>query len=326
MGKPTGAASPLRTVSWLIDWFLKNDVKMQSPVARKERDRLLRKFCAFKTSDGRLLGACSIEQLLGADLVEWLNSGAPKAQWTRRRWCSTVKRPFNEAARLGLIGHSPLQRVSERRGDRGRDLTWDEYRALLRLATPEMRRVLLFLRWSGCRPGELREMEWSQVNFALRQIVKRKHKTVHATKDGEARVIPLCARLVRLLTWLKRRGAHGRWVFVNRFKGPWTTDALCKHIRKIRAKVGLPSDVKLYGCRHAWCTGAIIAGVDLPTVAEIAGHKSILTTQTYIHVAGKKDHIKQAVEKAVQFEGAKAPAGTDAAKLLEMVQQFLLNR
>ncbi|HBI44461.1 MAG TPA: hypothetical protein DDY78_16650 [Planctomycetales bacterium] len=325
---PYAGDKSARTVGCVIDWFLKNDLKVHSLEARRERVRILGLFRCFRNSDGRLMGDSPTDAVIGADLVEFLNRQMGHGQWTRRRWCGTIKRPFNEAAKLGLIARSPFQAVTEKRGGRGRDLSWAEFRSLLRVASPTMRRVLLFLRWSGARPEELRTLEWPHIDFAARRIVKRLHKTVHAGTEPRPRVIQLNSHLIRLLLWIKRNHPHGgRWVFVNSFGGQWRTHAICKNIRHYREKAGLPGDVKLYGCRHAFCTEAILNGLDLATVAELAGHRSIVTTQTYLHLAGKTDHLQSAIERAVNFGGA-GGLGLDvepgeAAKLMELLQRML---
>jgi hypothetical protein len=88
-----------------------------------------------------------------------------KSQWTRRRVYLTIRRPFMQAEKLGLIDHMPFRGISERPGGRGRDLTPLEFRTLLREATPELKRVLMFMRLTGCRPGGVKEMLWQEVNL-----------------------------------------------------------------------------------------------------------------------------------------------------------------
>ncbi len=311
----------VRTVACVIDWFLVHDRAMRSHEAKAERARILGLFKAFVNSDGRQLGSLFTGDCRGADLVEFLNRDN-LAQWTRRRWCSTVKRPFREAARLGLISHSPFAAVTERRGGRGRDITWDEYRCLLRLACPPMRRVLLFLRFSGARPEELRTLDWPHVDFALRQIVKREHKTAHTQSEPAPRVIPLNGPMVRLLLWLRRRRKDGDAVFLNSFGRRWTTQALCKQIWRLRKKIGLPAGVKLYGCRHAFITEAILNGVDVALVQQLAGHANISTTQIYLHLAGKNDHLAVAMARAVRF-GGPAAANDEQQQLIEALLAVL---
>jgi integrase len=302
------AAQPRRTVTWVIDWFLKNDTKMQNREARKERARVLGLFCAHRNTDGRPVGDAFTDECIGADLVEFLSAhpGA-KARWTRKRWIATIKRPFNFAARLGLIPGCPFSGVTAPKGKRGRDVSPEEFQAMLREATPAFRRVLIFLRWSGARPAELRALEWPQVRELASAIVQGEHKTSTTLTDARPRRIQLNRVLLKLLAWIKRRSV-GKFVFVNHFGGVWTTRALCKNLEGIRTRANLDPSVKNYGCRHAYATGAILNGVDVATLAELMGHASVITTQWYLHLAGKSDHLQAAAERAVQGRG-RSPKG-----------------
>lgn len=282
-----------KTVAEVIAWFLANDTRMQSVEARKERARVLGLFV------GRY-GARPVSEMIGADLVEFLNAHPGcAARWTRKRWIATVKRPFNYAARLGLIPGCPFAGVSAPKGRRGRDVSPAEFQAMLRAATPAFRRVLIFLRWSGARPGELRALEWSQVRELARAIVQGEHKTADTLTDSRPRRIQLNRVLVKLLAWIRRHQPKGGPVFRNSYGGRWLTHALCKNLATIRRKAGLDASVKNYGCRHAYATGAILNGVDIATLAELLGHASIKTTEWYLHLAGKSDHLAMASERAV---------------------------
>lgn len=348
-----------RTVAEVIAWYLKNDTNVTSVAGKVERTRLLCLFCEFTNSEGRLLGTSYVDECTGADLGEFINEKlAGKSQWSRRRWAVTCQTPFNVAVRLGLIDSTPFKGISERSGERGRDITWLEFRAILRNSLPTFRRIFLFLRFSGARPGEIISLEWGQIDWEAKHIVKPRHKTEHSTADGAPRVIRLNSTCMRLLLWLKktnspawlkaqikqlnsvvlnrslpavrrgqaaqarktlvgrlRRWSPSPWVFTNSFGGQWTTHALTKTIWKLRDKLGLPDDVRLYGCRHGFASQAIVNGVDVATVAALMGHNSILTTQRYVHLAGKRAHLSAAVEKAVTFGGAVPAAGPSLADL-----------
>lgn len=160
--------------------------------------------------------------------------------------------------------------------------------------------MLTFLRLTGARPGELRNLEWTDVKMEIGAIILTEHKTVATTAEPEPRRISLTQPICKLLLWLKRHQPAGQYVFTNSYGRQWTTWALCKNIRSIRKKAGLPNDVKLYGCRHTYATAAILNAVDVALLAELLGHKSITTTRTYLHLAGKKQYLNDAAEKAIR--------------------------
>lgn len=47
-------------------------------------------------------------------------------------------------------------------------------------------------------------------------------------------------------------------------------------------------------------------GVDVGTLAQILGHARIKMTQRYMHLAGKTDHLNEAMELAIQERIKKA--------------------
>lgn len=291
------ADTPRMTAGEVIDWFLKR-YKSTSDAALTEVQRILHLFAS-------VYGRTPVEDLTGDDLVSFVESqpGVRKGN-TVRRWYRTLKQPFNKAVDLGFgkLGRSPFKSVPMPRGDRGRDLTPAEFRALLRLANPSFRRVLIFLRFSGARPGELRELTWDQVAWTKdgATIVKRKHKTSATQGVKKARKIRLVPQLVKLLLWLKRtpRRKASEFVFVNSKGGQWRIQSLCANLRGLRERARFGADVKLYGARHLFGTSAILNGVDIATLAELMGHAKTSTTEIYIHLADKDEHLDAAVLQA----------------------------
>lgn len=280
----------ITTVADVMDWFTAHSAPSTSPAASAERLRLV---TLFKAKFGHL----SYDKVIGADLVAFVNDHrGVKAANTVDRWYRTIKRPFCEAERLGIINRSPFKGVRSPKGREGRDLTDAEFRCLLRSATPAFRRVLIFLMFSGARPVELKSLEWAHVKLDSKVILLWQHKTV--AKTNKPRRIYLNKVIVRLLLWIKRRSTS-TFVFVNSFGGQWTTRALCKNISVIRDKCRLPNDVKLYGTRHGYATNAIVNGVDIATLAELLGHTNTKITSRYTHLAGQHSHLSCAAEKAI---------------------------
>ena len=64
-------------------------------------------------------------------------------------------------------------------------------------------------------------------------------------------------------------------------------------------------DFTFHDLRHTFASRLVMAGVDLPTVKELLGHKSIAMTLRYTHLS--TDHKQRAVRALEQF-GGKVPA------------------
>jgi integrase len=280
------------TVRQVLAWA-RQHVRAGNAEAQKERERIWDRFGArygdHKTGDCRAY-----------HLLEFIDSHESlRSDWTRKRWASTIQRPFNLAEELGLIDKNPFRRLRMPQGQDGRDWTDAEYETLLRAAKPYFRRFLVFLRFSGARPGEARLLAPGNVDMAGEQIVLRRHKTVRKTR--RPRVIPFNSTLVKLLVLLMRevRKRKGDRLFLNSYGRPWTTKALTKHFRALTRRHGLSDEVKLHGGRHTFATHAICHKVDIAELAELLGHSSIQSTQRYVHLATKRQHLRDAMERAI---------------------------
>ena len=65
-----------------------------------------------------------------------------------------------------------------------------------------------------------------------------------------------------------------------------------------------------YLVRHTYGTNAVLAGVDVATVAELMGHSSLeMVSQVYLHLADQVTHLQDAARRATQRpDRAKPPA------------------
>lgn len=279
------------TVSDVLDWYEANQLKSFSPDAIKERRR---QWDLFRQVNGdKPAEACR-----PVDLIEFIagQKGA-KAAWTRRRIKSTICTPFNTAATVGLLQRNPFAGVKLPKGNDGRDWTKEEYQTILRESPPYFRRLVVFLRFAGARPGEGRTLTWLEIKDEVEAIVQANHKTAHISPAP--RRIHFNHVLLRLLIWLRRHKQHDINVFVNKCGRPWTIRALTNHLALLRKKVCLPADVKMHGLRHTFATQALLNGVDIFTLAELLGHKSVKTTERYVHLVNKRSHLNAAMNKAI---------------------------
>lgn len=284
-----------RTVREIVDWYCNQpDAMGTNAVSVKERRRILDLF-ASRYGDWPIAKCRPV--LLSTFMTDLERArGQPASKWTRKRWAGTVQCAFNAGAKLGLIDRNPFTGLTLPCGENGRDLTDAEFRSLLRLASAPFRRVLFFVRYTGVRPGELRELTLDQVDLVKRVLLQKKHKTAH--KTGRPRRIVLPQVAVNLLHWLTPRAGPDGHLFLNSRGCPWRIGSLCKNLRTLREAAGLPADAKLYGARHAFATTLIVNGVPTATVAELLGHSGLQTVQRYVHLADKHGHLLDAVESA----------------------------
>jgi len=164
-------------------------------------------------------------------------------------------------------------------------LTPDEGRTLIDAAQGQIRSFIITGLNTGMRKGELFRLEWQDVDLVRQEL------RVRMTKARRFRVIPMND----LLTQTLQRHPHHiskSYVFHNPNGSHW------KDIRgsfnTALKRVGLPR-IRIHDLRHTFISNLVMAGVDLRTVQELAGHANIQTTMKYAHLAPGR--LKQSVEK-----------------------------
>jgi integrase len=115
-----------------------------------------------------------------------------------------------------------------------------EYDAMLTALPDEIKPLLVLAYYTGCRRGEILSLQWSQVDL-LERVIRLEPG---ATKNKEARTIPLAQDVVEVLAMQRHRRNqyHPRcpWVFFRHatgdrledFRGAWA--AACKTGRVVR--------------------------------------------------------------------------------------------
>lgn len=279
------------TLGDVISLYLTHTRAEQHPRTYADRVALLQEFSA---THGRL----GLREARPFHLSLWIDGQANrwKSDWTRLRVASTVKGAFGWARRMGVIDHHPFAGVSYPVGESGQPMSDTQYRSLLRATSAMFRRVLVFLRFTGCRPGEMAALRPSDVDLDRGVALLHCHKTRRKTR--RPRVIVLHPVAAKLLRWQLARMVPGQGhLFLSARGNPWHRSSLALRIGRLRAKCGIPPTCKLYGLRHAYGTQAVLAGVPIKLVSVLMGHANVRTTEHYTHIAGEVEQLRQAAER-----------------------------
>lgn len=161
---------------------------------------------------------------------------------------------------------------------------------------PLLRELVIVALHTGARRNELLAIKRSDINWDSANATV----TLHATKTGHSRTVPLNTEALAALRSVPVR-MDGR-VFPQKPKQ--VTDAF----KTACVRAGL-LDVHFHCLRHSFGTRLIAAGVALPAVAGMMGHASIRMTLRYVHLADA--YHREAVEKlvAVPADGEVAALG-----------------
>ena len=121
-------------------------------------------------------------------------------------------------------------------------------------------------------------------------------------KNGESRSIPMNDVLTTTLQAVKMKASTEGPVFRTPRGGPYHNFRTA--FERAVQQAGL-EDFTFHDLRHTFASRLVMAGVDLPTVKELLGHKGIAMTLRYTHLS--IDHKQRAV-KALEHFGEQVPA------------------
>jgi integrase len=212
----------------------------------------------------------------------------------------SVERCFNWGVENRLIPPHKLGHIRKPRAlRRDRYLNDEEFQSLLRATNPKysrrlgapVRRFLLALDWTLCRPGELARLKWEHIHWEHDVAILPDHKT---KRTGNPKIIPLIPKMKRLLEWM-RRHQKSEFCFLNSKGEQWTVNAINQRMARVRLRCGL-KDICAYTLRHRAATNAILRTGDLKMVSLLLGHTSTATTERYVHLA--QNHLVAFAKKA----------------------------
>ena len=171
--------------------------------------------------------------------------------------------------------------VRYRRPPRGRLLGADDLAklgAVLRqreAENPVCVAAVRLLLLTGCRPGEIRRLRWSEV--------KPDRLTLIDAKTGPRHV--LLGDLARELLASIAEGASGEWVFpASRRDGPSSRHDLHYFWTTTRDATGIVADARLHDLRHSHASHAVMNGENLYVAGRLLGHRRATTTNRYVHL------------------------------------------
>ena len=276
-----------------------------------------------RSTVGKLLpvfGKVPLDDITPQTIKAYLDTRDDLTKTTINRYRGTISMIFQEAIRNGKAKANPARLVRLHREDnsRVRFVTYPEeavIRAIIRercsIHEPELTLALE----TGMRRGELYSLDWDRVDLDRRQLLLLK------TKNGTARVVILTAAAVSALEELRgRRSKDSPKVCLTRYGEPMISPRAWFELvmeEAVKKNASL-QDVTWHIFRHTYISRLVMAGVDLRTVQELAGHKDIKMTVRYAHLAPA--HKLAAVDRLAEYrreqekaERSKTPSSDSAA-------------
>lgn len=231
------------------------------------------------------------DEIKPSEINGWLKAHQDWAPATKNRYKNIFGKTFKIALADGKVSGNPARLVEQRpeKNGRVRFLSADEevrLRAAISHRCPDHMPELDIGLNTGMQKGEQYSLEWSQVSF------KRKRIQLEETKNGSGREIPMNKFCVAAMEALFTDRPHDGRVCQSKY-GRDLDDSRAWFERCVADARML--NFTWHCLRHTFINRLVMAGVDLRTVQELAGHKIISMTVRYAHLA--PEHNQAAIEK-----------------------------
>jgi integrase len=200
---------------------------------------------------------------------------------TVNRLIATIKHMFTKAVDWNMVEEETLKRIRkakllEENNRRLRYLNKEERHALINACPNHLRPIVITALNTGMRKEEILSLKWDNVDL------KNDFILLDITKNGERREIPINRTLHDTLTSIVRRidiphvfydmESSNRYGNIRR---SFTTACRKANIR----------DFHFHDLRHDFASQLVMAGIDITTIKELLGHKTLTMTLRYAHLA-----------------------------------------
>lgn len=151
--------------------------------------------------------------------------------------------------------------------------------------------ILEILYATGMRISELVNLDLDSIDW--------EQMAIRVTGKGDKQRIVLINETAKnaVLAYLKVRPiAKDPALFLNRFKGRFTTRGIEFLFTRYLKAAGINKSASPHTMRHSFATHMLEGGADLMTIKELLGHENLSTTQIYTNIS--LTHMKQVYKKS----------------------------
>jgi integrase len=239
-------------------------------------------------------GSVPADSIKPQALSRWLTERQEEYEWrpaTVNRYKSFISLAFRLGMENGRCQTNPARLVKRLREDNGR----------VRFLSPEeevrIRSVIMrdyadhmpefeIALHTGARQSEQYRLLWSDVDLDGKRVKLRR------TKNGDTRYVPLNAVARRAFQELRAESDGKGKVFIGERGSPLKKPRYWWDAAVEEAKL---EDFHWHDLRHCFASALVMAGVDLRTVAQLLGHRTLQMVMRYAHLS--QSHELAAVER-----------------------------
>ncbi|MFN7982531.1 MAG: tyrosine-type recombinase/integrase [Vicinamibacterales bacterium] len=288
------AAGPAKEVPTLKD-FVNRFLDGHARANRQKPSGIAQKEIALRVHVVPRLGEKRLDAISSEDIQRLKHDMRQKAVKTVNNVLTVLNTLLKKAVEWDVIPRLPctlkLLKVAE-----GSVHFWDfdEYQRLVEAGAsvdPRAHLVVLLGGDAGLRAGEMRALEWSDVDLVKRQLRVERSEwrgEITSTKGGRVRYVPMTQRLAAALK--RSRQLRGPRVLCEADGKPLTANALTYLLERASRKAGLatgrkPRHAGPHVLRHTFCSHLAMRGAPVRAIQELAGHRDLATTQRYMHLS-----------------------------------------
>ena len=250
----------------------------------KQRDKLLAeetpRFATPPTGDKEADAKRPKAKRSGATVNRYMASlsvcmahGVKELRWLERNPCELVKKPKENKGRVRFLS--------------------DEEREKLLAACrphPDLYLAVVLSLTTGARQAEIMSLRLRQIDFT-RQVI-----TLHQTKNGERRALPLVGEAFALLqARSKVRNLKDDRVFPPSAKAKIAAHIDLRAPWETALKAAAITDFHWHDLRHTAASYLAMSGVSLVEIAKVLGHRTLAMVARYSHLSD--GHIVATGEK-----------------------------
>ena len=191
------------------------------------------------------------------------------------RRLTTINHLFNKCIDWEYIYKNPFKSVEKLKIEKKHYKPWtiEEFKNFIETVNGDFNSIFKFLWLTGCRPSELINLKWTDVDYERKLV-----KFICGKNKNKSRYFPMSDEVDRLLHSLPFKGNSVFTIEGRAFKNDNIYQS-CKHRLKI---LGL-NNLTVYGIRHSFASRMSDNGLNAFEIQYLMGHSDIKTTLNYIH-------------------------------------------
>ena len=197
---------------------------------------------------------------------------------------------FNKAVTWQLINRNPLHKFQLCKIPYRfkQTITNEEKELLLKtIDHPVLKNMVIYTLLTGCRIGEVINIQWKDIDFQNR-IINIFEKKDWNTKTGKPRQIPMSEELFNFIKSVYPKILTSdileRYVFGKENGYKYDQCFISRRFKYYIRKCRIDDYIHFHSLRHTAVSDLVKSGEQINKIQNFIGHKSIQTTMGYIHL------------------------------------------